>query len=338
MNAQPLVSILVAAYNAEPWIAETLASAMGQTYANVEVILVDDGSTDGTLAEARQVTDSRLRVIAQENQGACAARNRALAEARGVYIQFLDADDLLSPDKIEHQVARLRDSPPGCLAVSGTVFFKDGTSPSEQKGRAGYPALNSDDPVQWLIDLWTPGPGYGVTRWGMVQTGAWLTPRAVAEAAGPWNPAITQDQDGEYFARVLMASSGVRWEPEGWVYYRQFDRPGSVSSGRSERHLRGRLLAVDSKARHVLPRTTQANRSQAAAALARQYIDIAFHAHPAHPAVVQEADWSVRRLGGFTTTFFKGSVMSGVERLAGWKTAKWMSYWFYRFKHSFSSD
>ena len=91
----PLVSVLTAAYNAEPW----LASGLGETHPNLEVFVVDDGSTDGTLAVARRFEGDRVRVVAQENRGACEARNRALREARGDYLQFLDADDLFHPGK-----------------------------------------------------------------------------------------------------------------------------------------------------------------------------------------------------------------------------------------------
>ena len=326
MPPPPLVSVVIPAYNADPWVDGTLASVLVQTHGHLEVIAVDDGSTDGTVGRLRACSDPRLRVIEQANAGACAARNRGLAEAAGDFVQFLDADDLLSPDKIERQVARLQASPAGCLAVSGTVYFDDGTDPWTQTGDAGYPALDSDDPVQWLVDLWTPGPGYGPGRWGMVPLHAWLLPRSAVDRAGPWDPTLAQDQDGEYMTRVLLAGAGVRWEPEGWAYYRKFGRAGSVSSGRSARHLAGRLRAVDSKARQVIPRTTAANRAQAAAALARQYRDVAFHAYPEHPALSQEAEWKAARLGGSDMTFFDGQRLSPVERWAGWKAARWLSH------------
>src|SRR5438045_4211310 len=100
----PLVSILIPAYNAENWLADTLRSALAQTWPNKEIILVDDGSTDRTLAIARQFQSPSVRVHAQPNQGASSARNAALALAQGEYIQWLDADDLLGRDKITKQM------------------------------------------------------------------------------------------------------------------------------------------------------------------------------------------------------------------------------------------
>ena len=102
----PLVSILIPAYNAQPWIAETIRSALGQTWPNKEVIVVDDGSTDRTLRVAQQFEAKGVRVVTQPNQGAAAARNTAFSFSQGDYIQWLDADDLLSPHKVAHQMEK----------------------------------------------------------------------------------------------------------------------------------------------------------------------------------------------------------------------------------------
>src|SRR5438067_12061163 len=96
----PLVSILIPAYNAELWIAETIRSALAQNWPRKEIIIVDDGSTDQTLSIARQFASKTVSVIAQKNQGAAAARNKAFQLCQADYIHWLDADDLLSPDKV----------------------------------------------------------------------------------------------------------------------------------------------------------------------------------------------------------------------------------------------
>src|SRR6266852_8021144 len=101
---KPLVSILIPAHNAEKWIADTIRSAVSQSWEQKEIIVIDDGSTDQTLRIARQFESESIRVIWQENQGAAAARNKALALSHGDYIQWLDADDLLSPNKVAKQI------------------------------------------------------------------------------------------------------------------------------------------------------------------------------------------------------------------------------------------
>src|SRR5207247_768048 len=100
----PLVSILIPAFNAQEWVADTLKSAMGQTWPRKEIIVVDDGSRDQTLAIARGLGSKEVSVVTQANQGAAATRNRAYSICQGDYIQWLDADDLLAPDKIARQM------------------------------------------------------------------------------------------------------------------------------------------------------------------------------------------------------------------------------------------
>src|SRR5690242_8593951 len=97
---KPLVSILIPAYNAEKWIGDTLQSALAQTWPNKEIIVVDDGSSDRTLEIARQFATKNVSVLTQQNQGAAATRNKGFQVCQGDYIQWLDADDLLSPNKV----------------------------------------------------------------------------------------------------------------------------------------------------------------------------------------------------------------------------------------------
>jgi len=116
-NNRPLVSVIVPAWNAEETLAETLASAFGQTYRNIEIVIVDDGSTDRTAEIALDLcaNDPRARLVRQANGGLSAARNRAVKESKGEWIAPLDADDLWHPTKIEKQVgaALERPDPPG---------------------------------------------------------------------------------------------------------------------------------------------------------------------------------------------------------------------------------
>jgi glycosyltransferase involved in cell wall biosynthesis len=106
---QTLVSVILPVYNGEAFIGNTLESALRQTYRNLEVIVIDDGSTDRTLPiiEARAARDARVKIIRQTNAGVARARNRGLQAARGEFVAPLDADDLWDPAKIEQQVARM---------------------------------------------------------------------------------------------------------------------------------------------------------------------------------------------------------------------------------------
>lgn len=110
MRSNPLVSVIIPAYNASASLHESIASALEQSLQNIEIIVVDDGSTDATAEIVRGVAarDQRVRLIQQANRGVAAARNRAIEASRGEYIAPLDADDRWSPHKLEEQVARFR--------------------------------------------------------------------------------------------------------------------------------------------------------------------------------------------------------------------------------------
>ena len=98
------VSVIVPAYNAMKYLPESLDSILAQTYRDFEVIIVNDGSTDNVIEWASQLTDPRVKLVSQENQGSAKARNTGLSHARGKYIAFLDADDLWNPTKLAKQV------------------------------------------------------------------------------------------------------------------------------------------------------------------------------------------------------------------------------------------
>jgi len=292
MSSNKLVSILIPCYNSERWLAETLKSALDQTWQNIEIILVDDGSTDNSLSIARSYESSRLKVIAQENRGASSARNRALKEAQGDFIQYLDADDLLNPKKIEAQVLLLQQNESGILGVCGTIHFFDGQTPNDGIYESGFPFIvDSDDPLDWLLRLY----GSEDDKAGMVPLHAWLTPRHISDAAGLWNEQISLDDDGEYFARVVLASKGIRRSDTALSYYRRYSTSGSLSAGKSESHYLSALRSTDLKAKHIFVKTDS---PIAKRVLARSYMDIAIRAYPDFKDISDNALIKVAEMGG----------------------------------------
>lgn len=123
------ISVIIPCHNVEDYIEEAIASVMSQTYMDFELILVDNNSTDGTLRiiERAAINSSRIRVLQEHGQGAPRARNLGLSVARGTWIQFLDADDLMLPDKLERQIKLVKDDTP--LLVGTPKYLRlDGTS------------------------------------------------------------------------------------------------------------------------------------------------------------------------------------------------------------------
>jgi len=207
---KPLVSILISAFNAEEYIAETLRSAIAQTWPRKEIIVINDGSRDRTEQIARLFLSREVSVFATENRGLSAGLNHAYRHCQGDYIQFLDADDLLARDKIERQLAALRegDGPRTLLSSPWAPFYH-----RTHGARFVHNSLWRDlSPVEWLLRKMQEGIH--------MQNATWLVSRELAEAAGPWDEDLCYDQDGEYFARVLLASVGTRFVPETGIFYR----------------------------------------------------------------------------------------------------------------------
>ncbi len=148
----PTVSVIMAAYNGAALIGETLDSLWAQSFDDFEVIVVDDCSTDDTLAILRGCPDPRLRVIAADtNAGPVRSRNRAFAEARGRYIAGLDQDDICLPDRLERQVAYLDTHPDIALVAATAAILEQGNVSSGIKSPVTTPRL-----VEWL--LWIENP------------------------------------------------------------------------------------------------------------------------------------------------------------------------------------
>ncbi len=187
------------AYNAAPWIADAMESIRAQTWRNKEAIIIDDGSTDETFRIAQRYVSKGVEVITQKNAGACAARNKALSLAQGDFIQWLDADDILSPEKIEHQIkisAQLSDPLVLYTSAWGQFYYRIAAAKFVRTS-----LWCNHTPVSWLTrkfkeNIYMPPI-------------SWLVSRKLTEMAGPWDQRLSQDDDGEYFCRVVCASKEV---------------------------------------------------------------------------------------------------------------------------------
>jgi glycosyltransferase involved in cell wall biosynthesis len=245
---EPLISILIPAFNAEQWIAQTIQSALGQTWPRKEVIVVDDGSSDQTLAIAHQFGSKTVSISTQTNQGAAAARNKAFSISQGEFIQWLDADDLLAPDKITLQLAdeesRVEETLHSC-AYSTFYHYPDrAQAVSHSLGRD----LNARD---WLVTALKTGDWF--------PPHAWLVSRRLTQRAGPWSERLSLNDDGEYFCRVVSVSERVKFHSQARCFYR-IGNPRSLSHVRSQKALHSLLLSVNLSLDHLfkLDQTPQA--------------------------------------------------------------------------------
>jgi glycosyltransferase involved in cell wall biosynthesis len=281
------VSILIPAFNAGKWIRETIRSALGQTWLDKEIIVVDDGSTDRTLEIAGSFESGQVKVVAQDHRGAAAARNHALRLASGGFLQWLDADDLLAPDKIARQMEASAAERSDLILFSSSFgkFYH-----RVKKARFVQNDLWRDlSPADWLVS------SLSKTLW--MNPAVWLISRRLAEKAGPWDERLSTDDDGEYIARVVAASERVRFVPESKCYYRQSGFR-QLSRSRSDEAERSRVLAAELKIQTLL-RIEDSERARSAALSALQAL--ASGLYPERAALPKRINEIAVKLGGGLT-------------------------------------
>jgi glycosyltransferase involved in cell wall biosynthesis len=211
-----LVSVVISCHNAEAWIGEAVDSCLGQTYSCLEVIAVDDGSTDGSASILRSYGE-QIRWIGGPNRGGNHARNQGLALAQGEYIQFLDADDYLLPEKIERQVAFLEES--GADVVYGDWRHQFHEAGGSSRLGAIELAGHRADTLESLLAGW----------W--VANHAFLLRRQVVLDGGGWDESFSAGQDRDFITTLALNGADIRYQPGCYSVYRRY---GNVTVSTSD--------------------------------------------------------------------------------------------------------
>jgi glycosyltransferase involved in cell wall biosynthesis len=220
----PAVSVIMAVYNGEPWLGEAVDSVLGQTLADVELIVVDDGSTDGTLGVLDQRRDRRLTVLRQSRGGQTAALNRGLRSARAPLLARLDADDVALPDRLARQVAFLSAHPEVGLLGSGC----------HEISPAGATVRTLTPPAE------DPAIRHSLIRANPFIHSSVMFRRAAVDAAGGYDESFAVAQDYDLWLRMSRVTRLANL-PAPLVLRRL--APGRLSSARDTTRLRDEIVA-----------------------------------------------------------------------------------------------
>ncbi|HUA65795.1 MAG TPA: glycosyltransferase family 2 protein [Alphaproteobacteria bacterium] len=320
---KPLVSILIPAYKAEPWISDAIKSALRQTWPRKEIIVVDDGSTDGTLAVASQFSGEGVTVVSQKNRGASAARNHAYSLCSGHYIQWLDADDILAPDKISRQIEVAQTlKNPRLLLSSEWGRFHYRTKVAQFIPTALWQDL---PPVEWLLRKMT------FNVW--MQPGSWLVSRELMESAGPWDERLSFDDDGEYFCRIISKSQGVPFVRGAKTFYRL--TPESLSTvDNSNKKRESAWLSIRLQIQYLL-QLEDSERSRAAAVTFLQTWFTMFD--PYRMDIIEQMQEFAQKLGGVVRRLHPVEALrwkwAWMEGIFGSRAAHWAQKSLPKFKY-----
>lgn len=304
----PLVSIVMAAYQAERHLAAALDSALAQTYPATEIIVVNDGSTDATprILETYRRTHG-ITVLSQANSGQSASLNHGLTRARGDYIKFFDADDLLAPEALALQVAALTPHPADRLAYGQWARFH--TDPAEAVF-IPRPGDHDAAPLDWLLATWADAEP-------MYQCALWLIPRALLARTRAWDERLGLINDFEFFTRLVLASGGIIHTPGARLYYRS-GLPGSLSQQTSRRALESACLSCHLATEHLLRHENSPRTRRAAADALMTFVQ---GYYPAAPDLMRAALAEIHKLGGSDIRPGGGRALKLISRLLGWRSA-----------------
>ncbi|MBT0813046.1 glycosyltransferase family 2 protein [Litoribacter ruber] len=309
-TSNPLVSIVIPVFNKASYIRETLESALEQTYLNTEIVVINDGSTDGSLEilkDFEKKYPNKIFLIDSSNRGVSAATNLGIKASKGEYLQFLDADDLISNDKIASQMKLLSGKTPEVLASCEWVNFTDN---KDHVGRVPYGVFQDfDSGFDLLLRFWE--------NQEMHQPAVYLTHRDLVLKVGLWDESLAINQDGEFFCRVLLAAKEVLYEPDGKVFYRK-PNENNVSQQKSEKAMISQLKSIKSYERHVL-KVEDSQRVRIA--LKKVYQKYIYDVYPEYSHLIREAEKLQLNLGISEDVYIGGPKFQLISKILGFKKA-----------------
>jgi glycosyltransferase involved in cell wall biosynthesis len=313
LSQKHLVSIIISAFNAGKYICDTLDSVLQQSYSNVEVIVVNDGSTDNTLALIESYQKKGVKIISQDNKGQDCALNNGFNISKGEFVKFLDSDDLINAEMVALQVAALHASE-DCVVYSEWARFYD-----NQPYNANFSSLDywkDMKPLDFLI-----ARPEGV----MLQCGTMLIPRNLIDKVGGWDERLILYNDTEFFNRIILASKGVKFVKGARLYYRS-GMSSSISAQNGRKYFESTLLAIDLIADQLLKKEDSI---RIRTFISNLYQDRYFQLYPLYPDLCIDYENRLLEYPHSTLKPQGGKIFKLLHFFLGWKITKVVQRYLY---------
>jgi len=307
---EQLVSVIIPAYNSEKYIAETLRSVVAQTYQNIEIIVVDDCSSDATLQVVESLDIScPLSIIKKEkNSGAAASRNLGYKQSKGSFIKFLDADDFISPEMIANQVALAEANDNNIISAQWGRFLNDDINTFKLSPETCWQTMPSSD---WACASWRNANA-------MTNPGIFLIPRAIMEKAGLWDEALSLLDDTEYFMKTILAADKVIFSSNSLLYYRS-GLNNSLSRTKTRKGFESAFSAIEKASQTLL---SKRNDHAAKLACANNWQLFIYDHYPNYPDLTNKAEAYIQQLAKPDLPFPSGGYTKLLLNFLNWKTIK----------------
>ncbi|MBN8704499.1 MAG: glycosyltransferase family 2 protein [Bacteroidetes bacterium] len=302
-----LVSIIIPAFNPGRYLSETIKNLLGQSYKNLEIVVVDDGSSDGFVQKAQEEFSGThgLRFIFQQNRGAASARNKGFLASSGSLIKFMDADDFLNEEAVQNQVTLAEKNPDAIISSQWGRFYQDDLSTFTLNPE---PVWKDRKGIDWLIESLAAGPN-------MMQPGIFLIPRSHIEKEGLWNENLSLIDDFEYFSRLISRIPEIKFCDESTLYYRS-GISGNLSGRKSRKAMESAFLSNRLGCEHLL---AGKNNGQTRRICANLYAVWMYQFYPEHPDLVSHCEEAILSLGGSSWPYPGGKLTRILTLFLPWK-------------------
>jgi len=307
-SGDPLVSVCMPCYNAEKYVGEAIESVLNQTYKNIELIVVNDGSTDRSGEVLEKYKAKGVKVLAEKCGNASRARNRAFREAKGEYVKFFDADDILSPEMVERQVERLTGRQDAVAMSEWGRFYNDDIQTFRSNPQGVW---KDSSAVNWLVEAIRDAQP-------MMQAGMFLIPRQLSKRGGPWIENSSPIDDFEYFCRLFCEAKEILFVRGTTLFYRSGIK-NSLSKQKSNEARKLQCESLILGTGHILKKRQDAEARLACANVCQHLI---YDLYPRHPDLRARLETRVKECGGAKIEPSGGRYFQMLSPWIGWKLAR----------------
>jgi len=304
------VSIIIALYNAEKFISDTLFSVTNQTWANIEIIVVNDGSKDSSREVVERLGILNLNLYNRENKGQCAASNYGISKSSGELIKFLDADDILAHDCIEKMVLKWRENPNRLVFGEWHYFLKE----INKIKISNYNFFNDfDNSLDWYISVLN-------TSESMLAGWIWLIPKSILNKAGGWDERLHLMNDFEFSTRLILHSDGIGFANDAIHYYRK-GISDSMTSKMNKNIAFSIYTGVNEACVNILEKEDSLRFRKV---FADKFQQLVFEMYPQYMDITDKMNHQIKSLGGSNIKPQAGKVFKVLNRILPWKIVMYL--------------
>ena len=313
---KPIISIIMPVYNAQKYLTESIESVLRQTFKSFELIIVNDGSIDASEAIINGFKDSRIVYLKQENQGQANASNKGVKIARGRYIKFFDADDVLNPLHLEKQYLALNGHDCYLASCQWAYFYENHRLINFEKETTHK---NYDYPLDWLYDS-------HIHDSGMLGAWLWLIPKKLLDKAGHWDERLSLNNDFDFSTRLLVASNGIKFAKEARLFYRK-GVENSLTLKTNKRAFQSALLTTELAMKTIL---SVENSDRLRKLFADRFQSWIYQMYPGNKDIISKMRNHIQNLGGSQLKPQGGILFRTLNTIFPWTWVKQLQYIMYK--------